>query len=126
MYWNLLPQIKNALAAKRQMIHVPYSKMDQAVAQILVNAGYLKDVQKKTSGRKSVLELKLSYRDGEPAVSDFKLVSKPSRRFYSGYRNLRSVRQGYGLSVLSTPKGLVTGKDAKNGKIGGEYLFEIW
>ena len=126
MYWDLLPKIKNAVRAKHQSLHVPYSKMDYAVAQVLLQEGYLKDVQKKTSGRRTVLELKLAYERGEAVFGDFKLASKPSRRFYSGYRTLRSVRQGYGFSVLSTPRGILSGKAAKRAKVGGEYLFEVW
>lgn len=126
MYWDLLAKIKNATRAKRQTMHVPYSKMDFAVAQALVKGGFIKEAQKKTSGRKNTLEIKLAYNDGKPALTDFKLVSKPSRHFYAGYRQLKSVKQGYGISVLSTPGGVVTGGEAKRTKVGGEYLFEVW
>ncbi len=126
MYWDLLPKIKNAARAKKQSVHTPYSRMDFAVAQILAQAGYIKDVQKKISGRKNMIEVKIAYSEGKPVFNDFKLVSKPSRHFYTGYKQLKSVKQGYGLSVLSTPQGLTTGKDARKLKVGGEYLFEIW
>jgi len=100
--------------------------MDFAVAGILVKAGYLKDVQKKTIGKKNALEIKLAYMDDQPVLNDFKILSKPSRHFYTGYRKLKTVKQGYGLSVISTPSGIMSGKEAKKTKVGGEYLFEIW
>jgi len=96
------------------------------VARILVEAGYLKSAEKKNVGKKSVLEVRLRYKNGCGAVSNFKIISKPSRRMYAGYRDIRLVRQGYGIGILSTPLGVMTIKEARKKKVGGEYLFEIW
>lgn len=126
MYWELLSQLKNAVRAKKTSVFIPYSKMDLAIAQILLKSGYVKDVQKKTVGKKNFLEIRLSYQGGRAALNDFRILSKPSRRAYSGYRELKSVKQGYGISVVSTPQGVMSGSEAKKAKVGGEYLFEVW
>ncbi len=126
MYYDLLPKIKNAQRAQKDSLVVPFSKMDFAVAKVLQESGYLGEVQKKTSGRHPAIEIKLKYHDKRPVVNDFKLVSKPSRHQYMGYRELTSVKQGYGVAVLSTPRGVMSNKQARKDKVGGEYLFQIW
>ena len=123
MYYRLLPELKNAIAARKDRMTVPFSKMDHAVLNSLVAAGYLKSVEKEMVGKKGVLVVKFA-RKG--AVNDFKLVSKPSRHFYADYRCLRPVKQGHGVGVLSTSRGVMTDKEARKQKVGGEYLFEIW
>ena len=105
---------------------VPFSGMDLSIAKLLVEAGYLKSAEKKTIGKKHYIEISLLYEGKEPAMSDFKLLSKPSRHLYTGYRDLSPVRQHYGLAVLSTPSGIMTNRQARKKKVGGEYLFEIW
>ena len=109
--------------ARKDRLAVPFSKMDHAVLMALVGAGYLKSVDKEAAGKKSVLVIKLGKKD---VITDFKLVSKPSRHFYMDYRSLRPVKQGHGMGVLSTSRGIMTTKDARKQKVGGEYLFEIW
>jgi len=124
MYYNLLPKLKNAIRAKKASLVVPYSKMDLAIARVLVLGGYLGDVQKKTTGRRGYLEIKLA--KGKSPINDFKIISKPSRRIYFDYRNLKPVKHGYGVGVVSTSKGIMSVSEAKKNKVGGEYLFEIW
>ena len=126
MYDDLLAKIKNAQRAEKDSLQTPFTKMDFAVAKVLVDAGYLKDAQKKTVGRHPTLEVKLRYREKRPAVNDFKILSKPSRHYYVGYRELRTVKQGYGIGVLSTPQGIMSNRAAHKDKVGGEYLFQIW
>ena len=123
MYYRLLPEIKNAIMARKDRVMFPFSKMDHAVLAALVGAGYLKSVEKEAVGKRSVLVVKLA-KSG--AMSDFKLVSKPSRHLYMDYRSLRPVKQGHGIGVLSTSRGVMTTKEARKQKVGGEYLFEIW
>ena len=98
-----------------------------AIAQVLERAGYVSEVSKKsiTSGAQE-LSITLSYKNGRPAVSGFKRISKPSRRLYMGVRDVHPVKRGRGLLVLSTPEGIVTGKEAQTKRVGGEVLFEIW
>ena len=124
MYYRLLPEIKNALRAGKEKMTVPFSRMDLAVLEVLRDNGYVKSAEKEVAGKKNVIAIRLSGKKKEDI--DFKLLSKPSRRFYADYRSLHRVRQGYGLGVLSTPAGVMSAADAKKKKVGGEYLFQIW
>jgi len=126
MYYDLLAQLKNATMAKKEKITVPFSKMDAAILKALVENNYIKSADVESVGGKNFIGIRVAYKNKIGAVSDFKIVSKPSRRFYFDYRSLRPVRQGYGVAVLSTSKGIMTNKEARKKKIGGEYLFEIW
>lgn len=124
MYYRILPELKNALRAGKEKMTVPFSRMDFAVLEILRDNGYVKSVEKEMIGRRSMIAIRLNKK--KKSDVDFKLLSKPSRRFYSDYRSLHKVRQGYGLGVLSTPEGILSVTDAKKKKVGGEYLFQIW
>ena len=102
---------------------MPYSQMKLSIAQVLEKAGYVGDVDKK---RDNALSVSLLYKNGRPAISGAKRISKPSRRMYMSVHDIKPVKRGYGLLVLSTPAGILTGKDARDKKVGGEALFEIW
>lgn len=126
MYYDFLVQIKNAARARKESILVPFSTMDLEIGKVLVSRGFLKSIDKRVIGRKNYLEAAIAYKGKDPVLTDFKLISKPSRHMYAGYREMRSVRQNYGTAVFSTPKGVMTQADARKEKVGGEYLFEIW
>lgn len=126
MYYDLLTRIKNAQKAEHESVQAPFSKFDFAVAKVLEDSGYISNAEKKTVGKRILIEVKLKYSKGVPALTDFRIMSKPSRRSYSGYTELRPVKQGYGISILSTPEGVMSNRDARKKKVGGEYLFEIW
>lgn len=126
MYHDFLIRIKNAARAGKESVLAPYSNMNLAIGKILVEIGYLKSVEKRVIGRKNFIEAEIAYKDKKAVLTDFKMISKPSRHLYSGYRELRPVRQSYGTAVFSTPKGIMTGRNAKKEKVGGEYLFEVW
>lgn len=126
MYTDLLTKIKNAQLVKKESIKTPYSRMSEAILDILARHKYLDGFEKKGRGSKKILDIKLKYDDGRGAISGMKFLSKPSRRLYAGYKDLRPVKHGYGLMVLSSPKGIVTGADARKYKVGGELLFQIW
>lgn len=126
MYTDLLTKIKNAQAVKKESVKMPYSNMDFSVAEILAKHKLLEEVSKKGRLPKRVLELKLKYANGKGVIGGTKIISKPSRRIYIGYKDIKPVKQGYGLLVLSTPKGIMDGKTAKKEKVGGQLLFEIW
>jgi len=115
--------MKNAIRARKDRMTVPFSKMDHAVLAALVGAGYLKSVEKEAAGKKNFLMVKFAKKG---VMNDFKLISKPSRHFYMDYRSLRPVKQGHGIGVLSTSHGVMTDREARKKKVGGEYLFEIW
>jgi|SRR6266481_4298915 len=126
MYYNILSELKNAVRAQKERVTFPFSKMDHAVLAALKEGGYIKSVEKEVSGRRNLLVVRLSYKGIEGAINDFKLISKPSRHFYVDYRTLRPVKQGHGMAVLSTSKGVMTAREARKQKVGGEYLFEVW
>ena len=126
MYQDLLIRIKNAQASRKEVVQAPFSEMDFAIAKILVRTGFIRSVDKRLQMRKPVLELQLAYRGTRGAISGFKVLSVPSRRLYAGYRDLKTVRQGYGITLLSTPKGVLTSSESRQQKMGGERLFEIW
>ena len=124
---DMLVMVKNGSAAKKDVVTSPYSKYKHAIAECLKKNGFLKAVNKKrgTSGF-PVLELELVYTSKEPRVKFVKRISKPSRRMYFGTKDIRPVRNGYGLLVLSTPKGILDGNSARKEQVGGEALFKIW
>lgn len=127
MYTDTLIRIKNALARGKERIKLPYSKFDLEVLDVLSKAGYLDSVTRKGRGARRIIEVKLKYKDESvPAISGIKFVSRPSRRLYSGYREIKKSRQGYGNFLLSTPEGIMIDKEARRRKVGGQVLFEIW
>ena len=126
MYINLLTKIKNAQAVKKESLKAPYSNLDFAIGELLAKHGFIEEGAKKGRMPKSVLELKLKYKNNQGVIQGVRLLSRPSRRLYAGYKEIKPVRQGYGLLVLSTPKGILDGKAAKKAKVGGQLLFEIW
>jgi len=124
---DMLIQIKNAMMVKKPSVSIPFSNLKLEIAKVLQREGYLKTAVKKGKKIKKVLVCDLAY--GEDGVSKFHnvaRVSKLSCRVYTGVKDLKPFRQGYGLLVLSTPKGIMTNKDAKLANVGGEVLFKIW
>lgn len=127
MYTDLLTKIHNAQRAKKASVKVPYSNMDMAVADVLAARGFVLSATKKGRAPKRIIEVELKYDAAEKgAISSIKFLSVPSRRLYAGYKDMRAVRQGFGVAVVSTPKGVMTATEARKQKIGGQLLFEIW
>ena len=126
MYIDLLTKVKNGQKAKKESVKMPYSNMDLAVAELLSARGFLGTVTKKGRMPKRVIEIDLKYDGGKGAVSGVNFLSLPSRRLYAGYEKLRPVKQGFGMAVVSTSKGIMTSSQARKQKIGGQLLFEIW
>lgn len=123
---NMLVQIKNAQSRGLREISVPFSTMKQAIARILQQQGYLASVEElKKKAKKSELSyLRIVLK--EHAINGMRLVSKPSRRMYAKANDLGKVKSGYGVAIVSTPKGIMTGTSARQAALGGEVLFEIW
>ncbi len=127
MYTDLLVKIKNAQAVKRESVKSSYSVMDNAILEILSKKNFVGEVSIKGRAPKKVLDVNLKYgKDGEGAIHGVKILSKPSRHLYTGYGDLHPVKQGFGILVISTSKGVMEGQVAKKAKLGGELLFEIW
>ncbi len=114
--------IKNASKAGKKSVVVPYSKLKYSVASVLEKEGYISESAKKTKKGHPSLEISLS----DKKVNEVKRISKPSRRMYMGVKEIRPVRSGHGIIVLSTPKGILTGNEARKEMVGGEVMFTIW
>ena len=118
--------MKNGSLAKNETVLIPYSNLKNAILECLKKEGYIADVTKKVKKGGNVLEVKLIYVLGKPKITEVDRVSKQSRRVYFGMKDIHSVRNGSGLLVLSTPKGIMSGKEARKEQVGGEALFKIW
>ena len=124
---DLVVRIKNAGAVKKDTVSVPYSKLKHAVAEALLRAGFVSAVEKEGKGVKKRLNIKIAYTEkGQPKIEAFKRISKPGRRMYRAVKEIYPVKYGRGLAVLSTPKGILSGEEAKKENVGGEILFEVF
>lgn len=118
-------RIKNAYKAGHETALIPYSKFKLEIAKVLERAEYVGKVGRKGKRTRKNIEISLLYRDAEGALRDVKLVSRPSRRLYTSYRSLRHAGRG-GIFVLSTPKGVMTDREARKEKVGGQVIAEVW
>ena len=127
MYGDFIIRIKNAQAVKQERVKLPFRKSDLAILEVMYSSGFIGGIIKRGRGIKRLIEVTLKYEaDGSPRVSAVKFISRPGRRVYVNYSSLRPVRQGFGLGLISTPKGIMTAENARREKVGGEYLFQIW
>lgn len=112
--------------AGNKAIDLPYSKLKHAVCRLLEKEGYVTGVAKNGVAPKESLHVGISYRDGAPIITNLKRVSKPGLRWYVNKKEIPIVVGGMGIAILSTPEGIMTGKEAKKRGIGGELLCTIW
>lgn len=122
----MLNHIKNAGNAGRHNVVVGYSKLKHDIAEVLREEGFVKSVEKKSKGARHSLSIDLYTENRIPKVKGVKRHSKPSKRIYRKAAEIRPVKQGYGILVLSTPKGIMAGYKARKEGVGGEALFSIW
>jgi len=124
---DLITRLMNALRAKHRNFSVPASKMKTQFVEVLAKEGFIKGFRPMKDLGKSFLDVELRYRpDGGGFIRGIKKLSKPGLRLYSGYKDIPKVRSGYGVIILSTPKGILTDKICKQEKLGGELLCSIW
>lgn len=124
---DLIIRLKNAGMAGKRTVSIPHSKLKFAVLEKLKAKGFIESVEKKGKKVEKTIEVNLSYgKDDSPRIKDVKRVSKPGKRVYSGVKNVFPVKYGKGALILSTPKGILTGDEARKEKVGGEELFKIW
>ncbi len=123
---NMLIGIKNANRALRDSVVFPHSNFTYAIAEKLSKEGYVGAIAKKTRKGRPVFEVTLISNDRMPRITEIKRVSKSSRRMYTGVSEIKTVGNGRGMMFLSTPKGILTDKDARKEHVGGEVLFSIW
>ena len=136
---DMLVRIKNAQAVKGEQVMMPFSKVKFKIANILKEAGYISEVERKnkasskggsaSGGKKTeheYLQLTLKYQDNQGALNGVKVISHPSRRMYIKAKEIKPVRSGYGLAIISTPNGVMSSKEARKNNLGGEILCEVW
>ena len=124
---DLLTRIRNALTARHETVTVPNSKMKKAIADILVDEGYVKSAEIVDIEGHSNILITLKYgAKYEKVITNLKRISKPGLRVYCGYEDLPKVLGGLGIAIISTSKGVMTDKQARNQKVGGEVLAYVW
>lgn len=119
---DLLITIKNGYMAKKNDVTVPYSKFKLAVARVLEKEKFIESVEKENS----FLNIKLIYENGKPRISTVKKISKLGLRIYTKSKSIKSIRGGRGIIIVSTPQGVMSGKEAKAQKLGGEVICHVW
>ncbi|MEG0978995.1 MAG: 30S ribosomal protein S8 [Oscillospiraceae bacterium] len=124
---DMLTRIRNANAAKHDTVKIPASNMKKAIAQILVDEGYVKSFSVEDDGKQGVIEVALKYGPNKSQViTGLRRVSKPGLRMYTDCENMPKVMKGLGIAILSTSKGIMTDKEARKANVGGEILAFIW
>lgn len=127
---DMLISIKNAQNADKERLLVPFSKTKLAIAGILKEAGFISEIEKKNKKIKKTeqcfLEIKINPVKQPHSISGIKIISKPSRRVYTGKKEIKPVMSGYGLAIISTSKGIMSGQEARKQNLGGELIAEIW
>ena len=121
---DLATRIRNACSARKTLVRVPYSRIKAAIAQILVQQHYLKAAN--LDRKENVLNLEIEYDKSEPVLSGIERVSKPGKRFYADADHIKVPLAGRGITILSTNKGIVANKQAKDKRLGGEVLLRVW
>mgnify|MGYP002580812045 FL=1 len=124
---DTLTRIRNANNAKHDTVDIPASNMKKAIAQILLDEGYIKSFSLQDNGNQGIIHITLKYLGKkQPALSGLKRVSKPGLRIYAGADELPKVLKGLGIAIVSTSKGVMTDKKARENHIGGEVLAFVW
>jgi small subunit ribosomal protein S8 len=124
---DMLTRIRNANNAKHESVDIPASNMKKAIAQILVDEGYIKSYKVEDDGKQGMIEIALKYGPNKSQViTGLRRVSKPGLRIYTNCEDMPRVMKGIGIAILSTSKGVMTDKDARKANVGGEVLAFIW
>ena len=124
---DMLTRIRNANAAKHDSVKIPASNMKKAIAQILVDEGYIKGFTVEEDGKQGIMDVQLKYGPNKSQViTGLRRVSKPGLRIYTNVEDMPKVMKGLGIAILSTPKGIMTDKDARKANVGGEVLAFVW
>jgi len=123
---DMLTSIRNAQIVLKETVNISYSEIKFEIAKILKHEGFVDDVEKKGRRPKKLIIIKLRYDDKQSVISGLKRISKPGQRIYTAADKIKKVRAGYGISIISTSKGLMTDKDARRKNLGGEIICQIW
>jgi small subunit ribosomal protein S8 len=126
----MLTRVRNGGHARRVSVSMPDSRIRREIARVLKENGYIEDFSSDRAEKKPTLTVRLRYHDGRrsgiPIIERLERVSKPGRRVYVGHKEVPSVRSGIGIAILSTPKGILTDKQAREAHLGGEVLARVW
>ncbi len=123
---DMIISIKNAGNAGKEFAIVPFSNQKEAIATVLFKQGYIASYAKKGKKVVKTLDIGIAYEGKKPRIAGLARMSKPSHRFYMRAADIKPIKNGYGLMVISTPKGIMSGDEARRAQVGGEALFKIW
>jgi len=124
---DMVTRIRNALHARHARLDVPASKLKLRLAEILKEEGFIEDFRPIQGKTKNLIELKLKYdENNKPAIEGVKRISTPGRRVYVGYQDIKQIRNGMGVTILTTSKGIMVDREAKKSRVGGEVLCILW
>jgi small subunit ribosomal protein S8 len=124
---DLLTRIRNGAHARKEQVEVPWSRLKQHVVEVLIAEGYLKESSVVEQGSRKVIRVALRYdAQNRSVITGLKRVSRPSLRKYVGAKEIPTVRQGLGVSVLSTPAGILADREARKRNVGGEVICSVW
>ena len=122
----MLTAIRNAQLVLKEQVSVPFSNLKYEIAKILEKEGFVEGVEKKGKKVKKFIEIALKYNENNPAISAVRRISRSSQKIYAPAKKVRRVREGYGIAIISTSRGLMTNKEARKQKLGGEVICEVW
>lgn len=123
---DMLTRIRNANSARHQSVDVPYSKVKKAIADILVNEGFVESIEVIEDGSHKTIRITLKYQDKVRVLQGLKRISKPGLRVYANVEELPRVLNGLGIAIISTSKGIMTDKEARKENVAGEVLAYVW
>ncbi len=123
---DMLTRIRNGQRAKMDSVVSPASRLRENVLEVLKREGYIRGYSEETVGDHKALRIELKYFEGQPAIQHVARVSKPGRRVYSGSKELPVVRNGLGITIVSTPRGVLSDAEAREHNVGGEVLAEVF
>ena len=123
---DMLTRIRNANKQKHQTVDVPYSKVKNEIAKILLEEGYVSSFEVAENGSHKTLRIELKYDSNKPVIQGLKRISKPGLRIYAEAQELPRVLNGLGIAIISTSKGIMTDRKARNLNVGGEVMAYIW
>lgn len=124
---DMLTRIRNASAAEHAQVDIPGSRLKREIARVLKDEGFIRDFEWIDDGKRGVLRIYLKYGPGrDPVINTIRRVSTPGRRIYVGRRRIPRVRNGLGLAILTTPRGVMSDKEARRQGVGGEVICYVW
>ena len=123
---DLLTRIRNAQMRNKSKVTSPNSRLRESVLDVLKNEGYIRGYAVVEKDGRSEIEIELKYFDGEPVIREIERVSKPGRRVYTSVKNIPRINNGLGVTIVSTPKGVMADHDARDANVGGEILCKVF